>query len=81
MAEAAPDSLTMWVVYRHPSDYPDSYVVRQWVIPRDGSQPRAEFLPAVVAATLADARLAVPFGLTRLPRYDADDRAIEEVWL
>lgn len=69
----------MFTVYDHPSDYPDSYVVREWSIRPDGPVP----LDIVGAcSTLEEARaIAGADGRFRLPAYAEDDPAILETWL
>lgn len=70
--------ISMWVVYEHPRDYPDSFVVRRHDVVR-GSTPRPteEYH---VAASLVEARQHVPPGLYRQSRYEDDDQNIVEVW-
>ena len=33
--------LSNWVIYDHPSDFPDKWVLRRWDIIRESSEPRA----------------------------------------
>lgn len=72
-------ALSIWTVYDHPLDYPETYIAR-----------RAEIGVGVVsntADTIADEDLEKirdqlrDRGLTRLPRSAGDDPFIIEVWL
>jgi hypothetical protein len=70
--------LSQWVIYAHPRDYPDKYVMRRWDI--SGSVMIATDETAF-ANTLAEIRECVPQGLFRLERFENDDPCIVEVWL
>jgi hypothetical protein len=74
----ASDGFEMFTVYQNPSDYPGKFVVRSQII-RAGKVIPADS-PLIVADTLAEARLAIPFGLYRSPRHPQDDPVIVEVW-
>jgi len=76
---ANPNVLSQWVVYDHPSDYPQHFVVRRWSWSREeGIQPSHD---CSLHHTLEDARAAIPDGLFRLPRHAYDDPVILEVWI
>lgn len=70
--------MTQWVIYDHPSDHPDGFVLRAAYIAKGGftvdkvawKHPEVEALRAIV-----------PPGLYRLPRFIDDDPAILEVWV
>lgn len=66
--------LTMLVIYDHPLDYPNHFVVRRWL----NDVPDRE---CTLFGNLRDARLSLPRGMTRLPRWEGDDPNIVEVWL
>ena len=68
--------LQQWVVYGHPRDYREGYVVRQWEV----GPARVTPGQAQTAPTLEAARELVPAGLVRVPRAPDDDPAIVEVW-
>lgn len=72
------DSLTIFVVYKQPKDYPKGWVVRRWVIDQDGAQPD---LISAQADTLAQARTFIPQGLFRFTRNKDDDECIFESWI
>jgi len=79
----ASNRLYMYVVYRHPRDYPNSYVVRRWWISPHSSGPECDPLPLAVAPSLNaiyEARV-IPVGSVKQERHVLDDPAIYEVWL
>lgn len=69
--------LKLWVVYDHPTDFPDSFAARLWLTDR----PTGEVL---VADTLDDIRAAIAGlmpGAVCLMRQPDDDPVIVETWL
>lgn len=84
--------LVVYVVYRHPTDWPDRVVVRRTYpmgrpaddrpVQPDPQEPGL-FLDAYVCLcdSLWQARGMLPPGLTRLPRDPHDEPQIVEVWL
>lgn len=72
------EQLTQFVVYDHPKDYPEGFVVRQWIIQR-GSDPIAG--QAVGGPTLESVRAAIPRDKVRLERDPSDDPSIFETWI
>jgi hypothetical protein len=72
--------LELWVVYKHPRDYPNSWVVRrQWTM--DNGQILAEATPRAVGPSLEAVRTCIPDWLACLGRETNDDPAIHEVWI
>jgi hypothetical protein len=72
--------LSIWIIYDHPSDFPDSFVARRWEI-RDEGVPTAEVLRADHLWTLQRylaSRGLVPLSHSILPE---DDPVIVEVWI
>jgi hypothetical protein len=67
-----------WVIYDHPKDHPDSFVVRRWGILDGKLIPDHE---CQLADSLEEARHIIPDGLVRIPRSIDDDLAIVETWL
>jgi hypothetical protein len=67
--------ITLFVVYRSPSDFPGKYVVRRWL----DAVPERE--PLRVCEQLDQARAAIPAGAAYIGRMREDDPAICEVWL
>jgi hypothetical protein len=71
--------LTMWTIYDHPIDFPNGFVAREWVIPKDGP-PRPVGKP-ITADSLDLVRAALPPDLYCLGRSDPDDSVIVETWI
>lgn len=69
--------LLMWVIYKHPGDYPDHYVVRRFVCGVTEVPDRS----CQVAGTLEAARALVPAGKTNIGRQPEDPPQIAEVWV
>lgn len=78
-----PVVLTLWTIYRNPSDFPGKWVLRGHDIggPADSEPASIAHPDCVVADTLEQARAAVPPGLACIPRSESDDPTIVEVWL
>jgi hypothetical protein len=74
----AREFLHIWTVYDHPTDQPDCYVARLWII-GDGQIKSSNDM--FTADTLDELRRLLPPGLNRLDRFDQDDPKIVEVWL
>lgn len=72
--------LSMWTVYDHPSDYPNSYVARRFDIDGKGVSPTGSLIIAPDLGTLRD-MLEFEMHLTRLPRDEGDDPNIIETWI
>jgi DNA-binding CsgD family transcriptional regulator len=75
-----PDTfMTQWVIFEHPQDHPDDYVLRAFYIMKGG----ALFVDNVAwkAKTVDELRQLIPAGLYKLRRFEQDDAAIVEVWL
>lgn len=74
------DAVTVqWVIYRHPPDHPEKWVIRPWrLVPR--KQPQLMRL-VWVFDTLEEARCVIPAGLALIPRNPLDDPAIYEIWI
>ncbi len=72
------DVLVMWVVYDHPTDYPESVIARLWEISSTGPVASASVL---VAPSLEMLRQLIPPTFTRFARDPSDDAVIAEVWL
>lgn len=69
--------MRMYVIYERPRDYPDRYVLRQWII--DGeARPTGWF---VVAETLDAVRKFVPRQCIRFERNPSDEPQIVESWI
>jgi hypothetical protein len=71
-------TLAMWIVYDHPTDHPDHFVARKWLINSEGQHPTREIIDSI---TLEGLRAQLPPGLVCLPRDPTDPPKIVEVWL
>ena len=71
---------TVWTVYESPSDFPGWWVLRAHdVVPGQPEPiPREEWH---AASSLEQVRVALPPGLTCLPRQPDDDPVIYETWI
>jgi len=70
--------LTIWVIYDHPWDFPNNWVVRAHVVTAKGNEPQNA---CVVCGSLDEARSAIPYGLVCVPRTTEDDTKIYETWM
>ena len=68
------NALELWVIYDHPSDFPDCFVARKWL----NNTPTATF---ITGNSLEELRVAIPQGLVCLPRDKHDDVKIVETWI
>lgn len=68
-----------YVIYDHPADFPDHWVVRRWAIGRGTLVPDPE--PLGVANTLEAARWLLPEGLMLMPNPGETEPTIVEVWM
>lgn len=74
-----PDTLDLWTVYDHPTDFPDGFIARLW---RVGENNRPCATDRVcIGATLDAVRAQLPPGLHRMSRMPDDDSVIVETWL
>jgi hypothetical protein len=72
--------LDVWVVYDHPRDQPDFYMVRQQRVTRDGNILHDQRSYGFRELEKARAWL-MQQGLTCLARHPDDDPVIIETWL
>lgn len=70
--------LHMWVIYKHPSDFPNQFVVREWWIVYGDPEVSDTFQ---TADTIEDARQLIPAALHCIPRDPADEPQIVETWI
>lgn len=71
--------LETFTVYDHPSDFPDEYVVRRFVVTAGRIEPREVFARSRNLAILR--RLMESSGKTCLSRCVDDDPNIVETWV
>lgn len=78
MTDLPMTDLPMWVVYDHPTDYPEGFIARQHIVGIGGSQ----LTDRTMAGTLESIRTALSnIGLVCLTRSVRDDPKIVETWL
>ncbi len=73
-------SMPMWVIYDHPSDYPDSYVAREHLVEETGSRP-TENVVMSNSLELLRTMMLTQLRLTCLDRHPEDDPKIVETWV
>lgn len=71
--------LSMWTVYDHPKDYPNSYVARRSEVTAEGQTHTSDLMVSGDLDAIRDA--LDQRGLYRIPRQPNDDACIVEVWL
>ncbi len=71
-------TLEMFVVYKHPKDFPEDYVIRLWIIDAEGPKATTQYF---TAKTLWEVRRFVPAGRVQLDRRPDDEPQIVEVWV
>lgn len=69
--------IRQYAIYDYPTDFPDSFVMREWLVDGDKVTPG----DARTARTLEEARALIPEGAERLPDFSGDDPKIIEVWM
>jgi hypothetical protein len=74
------NDLPIWVIYDHPTDQPEFYIARKWLI-RWGNSTPTPTAELRAGLTLAEVRNKLPYGLVRLERNPNDDAKIVESWI
>ena len=74
---AHPLSMIYYIIYKHPSDYPNYYVVRQYGV----KDSRTYSLASSLWNTLEQARKSIPVDAIRIERDPTDDPVIVESWI
>jgi hypothetical protein len=72
------EMLGMWVIYDHPTDYPDRYVARRFY---SGPGVILASDDLLTGDTIEELRILLPHGLTRVPRSPQDDPKVLEAWV
>jgi hypothetical protein len=76
---SGPDALSIWVIYDHPTDFPDHFVARRHIAYGPGAGPTDDI---VIHGKLAAVRKEMERRfLTCLARHPEDDPKIVETWL
>ncbi len=73
-------NLSLWTIYDHPSDYPDHYVAREYLVTPDGPVRTDNIMLSADVERLRECFLA-EMGLACLSRSPEDDPTIMEIWL
>ena len=82
MRKAKAKPVVAWVIYCHPTDYPEHFVVRRHALTaRSRDCLSVVYGEARLFTNLADARAVIPQGLQRFGRQKEDQRSIVETWL
>ena len=67
-----------FMIYKHPKDYPQYYVVRPWAVLQKHLIPNQI---CCLCENLEEARAGIPNGGIHVPRLPEDDSSILEAWL
>lgn len=78
---AKTSKLRMLVIYDHPTDLPDGFVMRAHHVLSDGSHVAEKEAIVYDAPTLESVRELVPHGMINIGRSSSDDSKIVEVWV
>jgi hypothetical protein len=70
--------MDIWTIYNHPTDYPDNFVARRYVIENGIITATSEVR---LADTLDGIRQKLPMGLYCFSRQFDDDPNIVESWV
>jgi len=70
-------TLPMWIIYDRPSDFPEQFVARKWIM----DKPTSEVMTASDLAGIRWAVGKVAPGSVCLARDPSDDPKIVETWL
>ncbi len=73
------EQLSMWVVYDHPTDFPDNIIARRWVIVGPLFYATEETIKTDDIETMRNDMIMR--GLTVLQRSPTDDPKIMEMWI
>lgn len=76
-ADVADPNFDLWVVYDHPLDYPDLFVVRRY----RGTQPTDELIVGPSLLSVRTQLRARRSDLIRFERAENDDPCVVEVYL
>jgi hypothetical protein len=68
----------IWVIFDHPRDFPDKFVIRIQEASASGVRHRPEVW---LRDSLEEARKVIPPGLVRIERDPSDDSVIVESWI
>ena len=72
------EALEMWVIYKHPTDYPDKWVARRCLIT---NQARPTDMQVIGDSQKEVEDLIPAYCATFLPRFDGDEPQIVGAWV
>lgn len=75
------DNVEMFTIYFNPTDYPNRYVVRRFVIFPNMADPVADPTPTRICHSIQEARRAIPDGLVMMTRHPSDPLGVVESWV
>lgn len=75
-----PRTISTYVIFKYPQDYPNKYVVRRWDIVAGFPEPNPQDPPIAVVDTVGEARSAMPGGLTMKEQHTEDGAVLIETW-
>jgi len=75
------EQLTIWVIYKHPTDYPTKYVARKWTTTDSKEKILLPTEFRLIADTIEEIRNKLPKSLTKVERDVTDDPCIVETWM
>ena len=73
------NSMTVWVIYDHPADYPDVFIARQFLIVGGDVIPTENTISHRDVDEIRQKLLNHGLGL--VPRFTHDDPKIVETWM
>jgi hypothetical protein len=73
--------MSQWVVYEHPKEHPDHFVLKRWDIFRGHNAPVAICAIVQLADTLEEVQDLVPQGCACLGLCADHDPCIVEMWI
>jgi hypothetical protein len=74
-------ALSIWTVYDHPKDFPDTFVARRYEAGGGGKSANTATADAVVGDLALIREAMTRCGLYRMQRAPVDPREIVETWL
>ena len=73
--------LAMWTIYDHPTDYPNHFVARKYIIVDGMRNPTATPEVRLEAHLYVLREYFAGLGLMCVPRWEEDDAKIVETWM
>jgi hypothetical protein len=73
--------LAMWTIYDHPTDYPNHFVARKYIIAQGTRDPIGTKEVRLEAHLYVLREHFAGLGLMCVPRWEEDDTKIVETWM